>query len=251
MVMQQAEAGPKLPHIYLGLPAHDNRCHISTMMSIIQFITCRRWKTTISKVSSGGIHKARNNLAWEFLTKTDAEWYLSVDSDIEFHPDHVSRLLSRNVPIIGGAYCHKKRKVEWAARSINGIGPDMQTGLQKLCAIGTGFLLIHRSVFEKIIKNPDQPTLCAIEDWSHNKGGTVWDFFFEGIIQETGFFEQPTQLTEDWGFCYRARKAGFDIYADTTFYVKHWDGHNSYPEIDPPQVPLEAQPAQQLVEAAK
>jgi len=219
------------PHIFLGLTSHDHRVHTRFMMSIMSLVASNRFKVTLSNVSSGGIHKARNNLAWEFLTKNDAEYYLSVDSDISFHPDHVSRLISHNVDCVAGPYCHKKPQLEWSARAIAGETPDPKTGLQVLNAVGTGFLLVKRHVFEKI--RADHPEIEHKEDWSEAKGETKWDFFSEGVVQEPIYYPEPTFLSEDFYFCKRVRDAGFKVLVDTSFYVMHWDGGRGYPEQPP------------------
>lgn len=220
-------------HIFVGLSSHDNRVHTRFMLSLMALVTSGKFKVTLSNVSSGGIHKARNNLAWEFLTKSDADLYLSLDSDISFSPEHVMRLVSHDVDVVGGPYCHKKPQLEWSARAIDGKGPDPKTGLQELTAHGTGFLLIKRRVFEKIrLENPE---LAHIEDWSEGKGETKWDFFSEGIVTEPGHYEKPTFLSEDFYFCKRCRDAGFKVFVDPSFFVMHWDGGRGYPEQQPQQ----------------
>lgn len=230
------------PHIFIGLCSHDHRVHARFMMSLIGIIASGRFKTTVSNVSSGGIHKARNNLAWEFLTRSDAEYYLSLDTDIsDFQPDMISRLMSHNVDIVGAPYCHKKPEIEWSARAIPGVGPDPQTGLQELAAHGTGCLLIKRRVMETLrdqCEKSESPMRWAIEDWTEGRGQKKWDIFWEGIVIDPEFgYDKRTPLTEDFGFCYWARKAGFKIYTDTTFYLKHWDGGRGYPEKEPPSHP--------------
>lgn len=230
---------PKKPvHIFVGLASHDHRVHSRFMMSMISLVASGRYKCTISGVSSGGIHKARNCLAWEFLTKTDADYYFSVDSDIGFEPGHLDRLVSHGVGVVGGPYCHKKPGLEWSARALDGKVPDPATGLQELVAHGTGFMLIKREVFEKI--RDTRPELAHVEDWSENRGSTRWDFFQEGVVTEPGYYDQPTFLSEDFYFCKNAREAGYPIYVDTTFHVMHWDGGRGFPETPPPQTVAEA-----------
>ena len=221
----------KLPHIFIGIASHDHRAHVRFMMSLFALVGCGRYKLTLSNVSGGGIHKARNNLAWEFLTKTDAEWFMSLDTDIEFHPDFIAKLMAHNQGVVGAPYCHKKPELEWSARAIAGKGVDPATGLQELCAAGTGFLLIKREVFEKI--RADHPEIEHIEDWVEGRNQKKWDFFSEGIVCDPPYYPQPTFLSEDFYFCKRARDAGFPIYLDTSFYVKHWDGSRGYPENPP------------------
>lgn len=223
------------PHLFVGLSTHDHRVHTRHLMAIMGLISCGRFKVTLSNVSSGGIHKARNNLAYQFLCNTDAEWYLSVDSDISFDPDHVSRLISHDVDIVGGPYCHKKPELEWSARALEGKGVDPRTGLQEISAHGTGMLLIKRGVMEAQRRAAEASERWHVEDWNEDKGKKKWDIFWEGTILDPEFgYPQRTQLTEDFGFCYWARKLGYKIYVDTTFHVTHWEGGRGYPEKQPP-----------------
>jgi hypothetical protein len=214
------------------MTSHDNRVHTRFMMSMIALVNCGKFRVTISNVSQGGIHKARNSLAYQFLTKCDADLYLSLDTDISFDPGHVERLISHNKPVVWGPYCHKKPGLDWSCRAIEGKRPDPETRLQEMAAVGTGFLLVRREVFEKIRR--EHPEIAHIEDWAEHRGETKWDFFSEGIVTDE-VFDKPTFLTEDFYFCKRCREAGFPIYADTGFYVMHWDGGRGYPEQPPGQ----------------
>lgn len=217
------------PGIFVAIASHDNRWHSNFATSLIRLVDSKRFPLIIKNVASGGVHKARNVLAHMFLTETRFEWMLSADSDIEFHPDHLSRLLARGKPLIGALYCHKKKELEWSLRCIRDVKPDPATGLQRVAAVGTGFLLIHRSVFEKIIAdNPEG--LTYVEDWSEGHGRTKWDFFPEKVVTEPGYYDEPTFLTEDFGFCWRARRAGFEVLVDTTMHVRHWEGTIGYPD---------------------
>ena len=208
------------------------------MMSIMSLVASGRFKVTLSNVSGGGIHKARNNLAWEYLTKTDAPYYLSVDTDVSFIPDHVSALVEDlekyNIGVCGAPYCHKKSKLEWSARALEGVLPDPETHLQELNACGTGFLMVKREVFEKIRK--EHPELAHQEDWAEGRGAEKWDFFSEGVVTDPIYYPVPTFLSEDFYFCKRCRDAGYKVYIDTRFHVMHWEGSRGYPEEEPPKV---------------
>ena len=225
------------PHIYLGCPAHDNRCHMMFAMSLMRLTGGGQVSVTCNKVSGGGIHKARNNLAHDFLTKSKCQKLMFIDTDISFEPEMVYQLLARDLPIVGGPYTHKKTEVQWSARSIEGINANPATGLQEVAAIGTGFVMIDRRVFDTIREK--FPQYSYIEDWNEGTGETKFDYFPENIIEDKEFgYPQRTFVTEDFGFCYLARKCGFKIYADTTFHVNHWEGSRCYPEK-----PLMQQPA--------
>lgn len=233
---------PAPPHIYIGVPCHDSRWHYRFGMSIMRLSGAHKMNVTINNVTGGGIHKARNNLAHAFLTQTKIQKLLFVDTDIEFEPDFVERLMARNLPIVAGPYTHKKPVPpgglpEFTARAIDGVLADPATGLQRVNAVGTGFLMIDRCVFEKIRElNPD---LAYVEDWNEGTGETKYDFFPEGpILDPANGFNVRTFRTEDFGFCHLAKLAGFEIFVDTTFFLKHWDGQRGYPDALPPSVPL-------------
>ena len=202
----------------------------------MRLIGSNRFSVTLNKVAGGGIHKARNNLAHEFLTNTNCERMLMVDSDMSFEPEQVARLWAHDADVIGGPYCHKKDELSWSARAIEGITPDPVTKLQELSAVGTGFLMIKRGVFQKMIEA--YPEQAYIEDWNEGTGMTKWDFFQEGVVTDDKFgYPKPTYVTEDFYFCLKARRLGFKVLVDTTFYLKHWEGMNCYPKGEPGQPP--------------
>ena len=105
--------------------------------------------------------------------------------------------------------------------------------------MGTGFLMIDRRVFDAIREK--FPEYRYVEDWNEGTGEDKFDYFPEKIIKDPDFgYKESTFLTEDFGFCYLARKCGFKIYADTTFHVNHWEGARCYPDkslMNPPEPP--------------
>lgn len=235
IIRQPSVLPPKPPWIFLGTPAHKCDVHTSYHTSVIKLFDSiyslpsdKRWMLTTSCVAGGGVAKARNNLAYEMLN-TKAEYLLFVDNDMLFEPGDVARLISQDVDIVGGLYCHKRPdKINWCARGITGEEVDEKTGLQKVQAVGTGFLLIKRKVFETMQQKC--PEIEFIEDWEENKGTKHWDFFSEGVVKDPELLlVQPTYLTEDWYFSYRARKLGFTVYVDTRCLIRHCEGITKYP----------------------
>lgn len=227
-------------HLFVGTPAHDNRFHSMFAMSLIRLVGSNKLKITTSKVSSGGIHKARLNLASDFK-KSGADGMLMIDSDLSFEPQHVFQLVQRGLPIVCGLYCHKKEQLEWCARGIDGVVVDPKTGLQRVSAAGTGFMFISKDVFAKMDTKIEEleskvGRLRYIEDWNEGTGTEKVDYFIERVITEPGYFDKPTLTSEDWGFCYLARQTGFEIMLDTTFFLRHWDGGRGYPEQPPDQM---------------
>lgn len=115
-----------------------------------------------------------------------------------------------------------------------------QIGLQRVAAVGTGFLLIKREVFEAIMEK-FKDEIRYVEDWNEGTGETKYDFFREGVVHDPAFgFPEPTFVTEDFYFCYMARKCGYEIMVDCSSFVRHWEGSRGYPEapLGPPPVPM-------------
>lgn len=154
----------------------------------------------------------RNLLTSQFLGR-DQEWLMMVDTDIVFSRNAVSRLLESadpvERPIMSGLYhiFEKGKKVPAVYANVaddpGGIdlvpydAPDEDI-VARAFATGAGFLLVHRSVFEKIkAMSEDQPS-----------------WFREIVVDGRDF-------GEDISFCLRANVAGFPIHVNTGVRVGH------------------------------
>lgn len=194
---------------------------------MIALACCGRYNIRTTGMSGGGITLARNKIAHMFL-KSDADRILWVDSDISFTPEQVDALWELDLPYVGAFYSHKTTKeLRWSARGL-GVEPDATTGLVKLAAIGTGFLMVKREVFNAIRKRyPDE---CYIEDWADGKGEEKYGYFKEGRVLDPEMgIEKPTWLTEDWYFAYLARCCGYTVWGASKVIVGHWDGGTMHP----------------------
>lgn len=155
---------------------------------------------------------ARNLLATQFLSN-DHEWLCSIDTDIMFATDTISRLLASADPIerpIMSAlyYVFEKGKKSPAAYVNKGKGSKLDIVtfqdfednkfVNRVFGVGAGCLLVHRSVFETIDKD--------------SGGDQGW--FREGVIDGQSF-------GEDISFCVRAAISGFPVYVNPGVQVGH------------------------------
>lgn len=180
------------------------------------------------RYGTGGLVQARNE-AVELFLKTDSEWLFWIDTDMGFEPDSIDRLLTSanpdTRPVMGGL-CFVRREIGrdgmngyltvprptiylWSQTPSGTTGfvpmDNYQRGeIVECSATGSAFLLIHRSVFEKIggnwyglIANPD--------------GGA---------------------FSEDLSFCLRLAQHGIPVHVDTnvktTHYKVSWMGEAEY-----------------------
>ena len=122
-----------------------------------------------------------------------------VDGDIAFPPDGINRLLAHDKDIICGAYGTRSipsySTIKMSDESGNLIDYKWETPpteLFKVFALGTGFMLIKMSVFDKIPKPY---------------------FNFDLLNNEL--------VGEDVLFCKKANEAGFEVWCDPTIKLGH------------------------------
>ncbi len=214
--------------LMVGFPCYKTTNPVTAFAMIAMALDFGRDKIRFDmSIGDSMVYHSRNRLAEKFL-QTDAKYLLMMDDDIipcigrpawmrstvqsaQNVPDlplqrHIiHRLLNSGKTLIGGAYfgrqegaklvCSNQSLVE-SARAYNDI-------VEPVDWIGTGCLLIHRSVFDDIKKkhpelatsNPDAP--------------------FDYFMPMTG------HVGEDVAFCYRAKKAGHQPHIDLGTPVFH------------------------------
>jgi GT2 family glycosyltransferase len=155
----------------------------------------------------------RNLLVKQFLAH-DKEWLCTIDTDIVFAPNTISRLLdvadAVERPVVSALY-HifwdgKKTPAAYEATIINGAvsidnihdGDCDDDRVIAVDAVGAGCLLIHRSVFENIQKRYE--------------GTECW--FREMVIDNKDH-------GEDISFCIRCAHVGARITLDSAVQVGH------------------------------
>jgi len=204
---------------------------------------------------------ARNTSAAAFLA-SESDWLLWIDTDIGFEPDALEKLLAvadpQTAPIVGGLcfiegdYSHDFRGglrsslaptlYDWAWVEPKSGMPgaykmvtrqDWTGGVARVGATGCGFLLTHRSVYEKI------------GAWLREQGAppNIW---FERIPGPDG-----ERCGEDVSFCLRAHQVGLPVMVHTGVVTTHqktaWYGAEDYrmKPFTPPPMNVVALPADQ------
>lgn len=172
-------------------------------------------------VNSGPlIARARNSVVEQWLEHFPwANWLLMVDSDMVFEPQALDFLLAHADPVhtpILGALCfsvgQQANQVQYKklptmlrfnedASNFERVSSGFVKGdIVEVDATGTAFLLVHKSVFEKI-KRP---------------GYYPWFFESERVTEKS-----IIGLGEDVSFCLLAQGAGFPIKVHTGIHVLH------------------------------
>jgi len=214
---------PPEKQIFLALPCYGGQMTQPFVMSLIETLQTAPFVGTIDFVVNDSlVSRARNTLAARFLA-SPYQYMLFLDVDLQFKPEHIARLwlhaTQKERKIVCGIYAMKKLTPRFVANWIPGEVPD-ENGAVKVSESGTGCMLIHRSVFEKM--RDAMPEIEYSTDSNHVSGGGVkeWDFFAVGPYKhkDTGLVRY---LSEDWMFCQRARDIGIDVWADTNIQIRH------------------------------
>ena len=146
------------PSIFIAMPCYDS-VKINTMLSVIKLVQQlgkSGIEVGIHTMKSPLIHQARNYLTSVFLT-TEYQYLLFIDSDVEFDPESVLKMLIAKKNIVCTPYRVKSADINQHMYTVEFKDPKniliLAGGLVEIEAGPTGLMLIDRKVFEKIIKN--------------------------------------------------------------------------------------------------
>ena len=202
----------KLPSVFVCMPTYDTM-QVSTCLSLIKLFdkfTQAKIKTEVSTFKCPYVGYGRNVLTAMFLA-SGYEYQLFVDSDVEFDPKVVGRMLLSEKDMICTPYRKKTQdnslKYSVAFKDPTDIQIDNK-GLTEITVGPAGLTLIHRRVYEKLMK--DYPHLKikqkeAISEKANSYFYNFWDTVFD---QKSGSW-----WGEDTHFCNLATQAGFKFYA--------------------------------------
>ncbi len=159
------------------------------------------------------ITRARNEMAATFL-RTEYERLMWIDADIEFSPDDVADLWNLDADIAVGVYPMKLPDKQWYAAWVDGkLVKDLDQfgGPIEVDYAGTGFMMIKRMVFLKMIG-------AFPETEYEGPDGKVFALYNTPVVDQ--LFE-----SEDYHFCRRWRTLGGKIVMDPSIRLLH---HGAY-----------------------
>jgi hypothetical protein len=177
------------------------------------------------------VPRARNNHAHTFYHDTADDILLSLDSDLDFTVGDIERLLEDPWPIMAGRYAIKQPELRWCLNNLPGQKVDPFTQREFVSTSGTGFLATFRHVFGTLMTEASAWPHWRIRYNDDASKGTVHNLYFNGVVLDPEWFPgfpEGRYLSEDWGFCYLARKHGFPIACDHRVTAFH-RGEISYP----------------------
>jgi hypothetical protein len=228
------------PFVVVATPCFGGLVNQNYMLSVLKLTQLAATGAfELDVVLLGGdslITRSRSVLVSRFLDNPRATHLMFIDADIGFEPDQFLRLLRIDKPFAAGAYPLKQ--IDWRALPHRAIGgePLAAAGLSYVGQIcegdqlrhaggfatakyaGTGFQLIRRQVFERMIAAHPELKFRAVHTLTNEtpNSDNLYALFECAIDRETGAY-----LSEDYAFCARWRALGGEIWLDLQSRLTH------------------------------
>jgi hypothetical protein len=210
------------------------------MLSVCKLMRCAARENFILDLALLGndalITRSRSILVAKFLDMPQATHLLFVDADIAFEPEQFIRLLRFDKDFAAAFYPVKA--IDWdsipkrvvGGESLNAAGlsyvgtlldpPErrLEDDFATAKYAGTGFQLIKRRVFERLIAAHPELRFTSMHALDRNvrQGENLYALFDCQIDRDTGEY-----LSEDYAFCRRWRALGGDIWLDLRSKLTH------------------------------
>ena len=187
-----------------------------TLRSLIGLVN-QGWRYTLHS-GDALISRARSIAASQWLRWTDGDVFLMVDDDIGFttgDAEAVVSLAREHAGIACAPYLtrdrrHLAQRLKYDQEVLD-FGTD--GGPQEILYAATGFMAVHRSVLETMIKELGLPFCHPREVWG------FWPFFQPFVVEDS--VNGYEYLSEDWALCERARRLGFQVWMDSRIILNH------------------------------
>lgn len=169
------------------------------------------------------IDRARSRVASYFMQERDEDILFFVDDDESYKTEDVLKTIEnvRDGMDICGALVPLKKEQQLKQGQLDKnilFFKDQEVTFHKdakpveIHMLGTGFIAIHRRVFQKMIDEKIMP-------FCHPTDLKFWPWFqpYPKELEEG----KHIYLSEDWAFCDRARALGFKIWLDPSIFIEH------------------------------
>lgn len=231
-------------HPMIALPCYDQLISEPTVMSLIRTVMGFKdigLKFSICTMSDSLISRARNQIVAKFLASEECTHLMFIDCDLGFSADDILKMLWHDKEIMTAAYPIKDLKWDMVEKNVkNGVPTDellenslrfvvntvkdgssnkikVDKGAIEVYDAGTGFMLIKREVFEKLIDS--YPELKYTDDTGglkENEKEWSYAFFNSYIDPDTKRF-----LSEDYGFCRYWQEIDGQVWTDPSIKMMH------------------------------
>lgn len=245
---QEEKARLEGKRLLVATPCYAGQCHAAYARSLILLASVCKDHGVPLKINflmnESLVQRGRNRLVAQFL-ETDATHLLFIDSDIQFDPMdvlHLLHLCEGERKVIGGAY--SKKNINWrrvteavkqgktspeelsaaaadacfnfAPATLDPAQPQLELGKPvEVLDLPTGFMMIHRSVFEAMIERHPE---TRYEDDIEPPFKTMYALF-------DCYIRDGRYLSEDYAFVRRWQDMGNKVFLCPWMATHHFGTH--------------------------
>ncbi len=207
-------------NILIATPCYNGQVYASyteSLLNTTNIFTNMGIKYSVHFIKNQIVTRARNMLSHIFLKDENKYTHLMfIDADVVWNPEHIFYLLQHNKEFVIGIYPNKAYDSNYNLKPSSKIkSTTVVNNLIEVEHAATGFMLLEKSVFEKI-KNDVE--IFNLPDGNNNNNVKVYNFFDCNVVNED-------YLTEDYYFSYLYNKNGGKIYADVRINLRHLGTH--------------------------
>jgi hypothetical protein len=231
-------------NVLFAIPCYDQQISEPTMMSLIKTLMYFRdhnIRFAVATITDSLINRARNSMTAKFMAQEQLTHLMCIDADISWEPEDIIKMLWHDKEIMTGAYPIKsinwesvKENVEKGMSSDQLLGSSLRfvvnpikdsennsinvsNGALEIFDAGTGFMLIKREVFTKLIEA--YPDLKYNDDTgSLNDEERKWTYAFFNSYIDTHL---NRFLSEDYGFCRYWQEIGGKVWVEPAIKMGH------------------------------
>jgi hypothetical protein len=205
--------------VFIGLPAYDFKVSLKLAVSLARFAQLapkHGIDINIGSVCGCSVVSRARNLLVQDMLESDADYLVFIDSDINFEPEDILRLMAwaqdSKKGIVAGVPRVRDVNKTYIADLDHDENGDLTMnamGLVRATRVATAFMLIQRNVIETMI--------AAHPEWQYydKRCDKTVPALFDFKLTDEGY------IGEDFLFCDRARELGFEVWVDPTISLGH------------------------------
>lgn len=204
-------------HVFIATPAYDGKVNIPYAISLADTTSLLKMhgiEVTTRVVTSGSLLVAERNRLIQAFWESKATHMLCIDSDLGWPPQAVLAMLDADKEFVAGVYPARGDQHAFLFRPVKNKNDTIvqDKHLLKMQYIPAGFMLLKRSVIEKMRKKHKKLYYEPKDPRNNPEPGYC---FFNTEVWEGEFWG------EDYVFCRNARAAGIDIWVDPLIQFDH------------------------------
>lgn len=193
--------------VLIGTPSYDGKVDVWFANSLVNTIRLTPPDTVIVPVYMAYdslVQRARNDLV-KLALEEGFDDLIFIDSDVEWNPEWINKLLNYDEDVVGGTYPKKSDNLQFPVKALPDGLVANDNGLIEVEGMPTGFLRLSRAALQKV---------WDVSDEYQNESKTCRMVFDIKVMD-------GQLVSEDVVFCRKWRDLGGKVYLDPSMTCNH------------------------------